>query len=73
MTIRSLIRHIILNFLSINSVASNYVHILNGHFISKNLNKDSKSFFENFIIRIKNYFEIIDLDTALNINKKRTL
>ena len=71
MRIRSLIRHILLNYLSINSVPSNYVHILNGHFISKNLNKDSKSFFENFIIKIKNIFEIIDLDTAINIIKKK--
>ena len=71
MRIRSFLRHVVLNFLSINSSPSNSVHILNGHYISKILTNSSKSFFDSFIVQIKNLFEIIDLDSAIDIIKKK--
>ena len=71
MNIRSFFRNLILNLISINSEASNKVHILNGHFIQSTLNENSKSFFENFINSLKNNFEIIDLKSAIQlINEK---
>lgn len=67
MNIRSFFRNFILNLISINSKASNNIHILNGHFIQSNLNKNSKFFFENFINNLKNIFEIIDLESAVQL------
>ena len=71
MKIRLHIRNLILNFISINSKASNNVHILNGHFIQAVLNNNSNIFFENFIKELTNIFEVIDLKSAVKlINNK---
>ena len=62
---RNFFRNIILNILSLNAIPSNYIHILNGHFVEENLTEDSYNKFEKFIIRMRKYFDIISLEQAI--------
>lgn len=62
---RNFFRNIILNILSLNASPSNYIHILNGHFVEENLTEDSYNKFEKFIIRMRKYFDIISLEQAI--------
>jgi peptidoglycan/xylan/chitin deacetylase (PgdA/CDA1 family) len=67
MNIRSYVRALVLNLVSINAKASCNVHILNGHFVQNVLNNNSKVFFENFIKEIMIFFEVIDLKSAIKL------
>ena len=67
MNIRSYLRTLVLNLISINSKASCNVHILNGHFIEEILNINSSTLFENFIKELIKNFDIIDLSSAINL------
>ena len=68
---RNLIRKFILNIISFFSYPSNYIHILNGHFVEEINNKNSCILFESFIQKLISKYDIISLDQAIHlINNK---
>lgn len=70
---RSLLRKMVLDILSIASKPSSSVHILNGHFIEEQESDLSEQHFEMFITEMMKYFQIIGLDEAVSLieeNKK---
>ena len=67
MNIRSYLRTLVLNLVSINAKPSCNVHILNGHFVEQNLNIDSSVVFENFVKELINFFDVIDLCSAVKL------
>ena len=68
---RNLIRKYILNLISTYSQPSNYVHILNGHFVDELNNENSQFDFEKFIKKIIVKYEVINLDEAIILIKNK--
>ena len=68
---RNLIRKYILNLISTYSQPSNYVHILNGHFVDELNNENSLFDFEKFIKKIIVKYDVINLDEAIILIKNK--
>lgn len=69
---RTLLRKLSLDILSLNSTPSKYVHILNGHFIEEIGTVVTLKILEDLIINLKYHFDIIKLNEAINLIQNKS-